>query len=128
VLNLYEKYRGSNEGLEVVDSSHRSTYHDLQKNHVNFEFQFMEMLFLTIESYRDHLVYDKNTIKRLLHESKEEMGGRILLSSDPEKTIEEVIKAVDNFLNGEEIDVTIPYVLYMRGLFNHMSKYGEQIE
>ena len=114
--------------MKVVDPSHRSTYRDLQMNHVNFEFQFIEMLFATVESYRDHLVYDKNTIKRLLHESKEEMGGRILLSSDPDKTIEAVITSVDNFLNGEEIDVTIPYVLYMRGLFNHMSKYGEQIE
>jgi len=126
VLNVYEKHKGSDKGLKTLDPVYHDAYKSLQQNHANFIMQYKEMLFASMEEYTKNNIFDKQTIMSILKNAKDEMSSRIALSSDPKRTIEHVVVSVDQFLNGDEVDMTVPFVLYMESLYEQLKTYESE--
>jgi hypothetical protein len=126
ILKLYESYKGNDEGLDHLDPMYHDAYKSLQINHENFAMQYKILLFESLEELTHKSVYDKRTIISILKNAKEQMSSKIVLSADPHKTADHVVESVDQFINGEEIDITVPFVLYMEKLHGLMTDFDQK--
>lgn len=121
LLKLYEEYNGSDKGIEHLDPMYHDAYKNLQQNHESFAVQYEQLLFDSLIEYTNASLFDKNAVISVLKKAKQDISSRIILSSDPHKTADHMIKSIDQFVNGEDVDVTIPFILYMTKLYNHIT-------
>jgi len=126
LLKLYEKYNGDDEGIKHLDPMYHDAYKNLQQNHESFAIQYEQLLFDSLIEYTNASLFDKNTVISVMKKAKKDISSRIILSSDPRKTAEHMVTSIDQFVNGEDIDVTVPFILYMTKLYNHVSLYDQE--
>ena len=126
LLKLYEEYNGNDEGIEHLDPMYHDAYKSLQQNHESFAVQYEQLLFDSLFEYTNAPLFDKNAVISVMKKAKKDISSRIILSSDPRKTADHMAKSIDQFVNGEDIDVTVPFILYMTKLYNHVSLHGQE--
>ena len=117
MFDIFYRHEGRDTGFEEVPVVYQDVYEHLIQLKAEFDEQMLDFLFGMVETYKEKDVYNKDLIKENIEESKSELEASFMVSIDPEKSVNETIKTIHDFLDGKDIDTNEMFILHVAGLY-----------